>query len=185
MSASAAAITYAADNDYHVINMSYGSDGVDENGDPLEIPDQPNVETDAIRYAWSRGVVLVPAAGNGANDTEVYPAANPEVIAVAATNDYDDKASFSTFGNGWVSMMAPGEDILSTSVVASCVFYADILGYSIRSPERGLPQVEFGYLHGKPACGRCRGADLVAFVSRTGALVMCQPERRCMQQRGA
>ena len=129
VSASAAAITYAADNDYHVINMSYGSDGVDENGDPLDIPEQPNVETDAISYAWSRGVVLVAAAGNGANDTEVYPAANPEVIAVAATNDYDDKASFSSFGNGWVSMMAPGEDILSTNVVASCVFYADILGY--------------------------------------------------------
>jgi hypothetical protein len=129
VSASAAAIMYAADNGYHVINMSYGSDGVDPNGDPVGIPEQPNVESEAIAYAWDRGVVLVAAAGNDANTTQVYPAANPDVIAVAATNHYDDKASFSTFGNTWVSMMAPGEDILSTNVVATCIFYADILYY--------------------------------------------------------
>ena len=33
VSASATAITYAADNGYHVINMSYGADDLDENGE--------------------------------------------------------------------------------------------------------------------------------------------------------
>ncbi|MGB5715659.1 MAG: S8 family serine peptidase [Gammaproteobacteria bacterium] len=132
VSSSADAITYAANNGYHVINMSYGSDKLDVNGDPDGVPVQPNTETDAIAYAWSQGVVLVAAAGNDNNTIRLYPAANDEVIAVGATNHFDDRASFSTFsvpGDHWVSMLAPGEDILSTSPVADCVFIADILGY--------------------------------------------------------
>ncbi len=54
VSASAAAITHAADNGYHVINISYGSDQLDENNDPVGPPAQPNTETDAIAYAWSQ-----------------------------------------------------------------------------------------------------------------------------------
>ena len=132
VSASASAITYAADHGYHVINMSYGSDGLDANGEPVGPPAQPNAESDAIAYAWSRGVVLVAAAGNDNNTTRIYPAANDEVIAVGATNHYDDRASFSTFsrpGDHWVSLLAPGEDILSTYPVSDCIFLADILGY--------------------------------------------------------
>jgi len=128
VSSSAEAIVYAADNGYHVINMSYGSDQLDENGDPNGAPAQPNAETDAIAYAWSQGVVLVAAAGNSADMAPVYPAANGDVIAVAGTDQYDDKWSGSTFGNTWVSMMAPGENILSTIPVDSCLFLASLLG---------------------------------------------------------
>ncbi|MGD2055631.1 MAG: S8 family serine peptidase [Gammaproteobacteria bacterium] len=134
VSASAAAITYAADHGYHVINMSYGSDLVDENGEPAGIPVQPNTETDAVVYAWNHGVVLVAAAGNGGSEDPpdptrlVYPAANDEVIAVAATDRFDNLASFSTFGSSWVSMMAPGDNILSTVPVEVCEFYADLTG---------------------------------------------------------
>jgi len=128
VSASAAAITYAADHGYHVINMSYGSDLIDVNGEPLGIPSQPNAETTAVRYAWNHGVVLVAAAGNDGTTTQIYPAANGEVIAVGATNRFDNLASFSSFGSDWVSMLAPGDNILSTVPVYVCVFYADILG---------------------------------------------------------
>ena len=131
VSASAAAITHAADNGYHVINMSYGSDEVDIEGNPAGIPTQPNTETTAISYAWSQGVVLVAAAGNGGNTTPVYPAANSEVIAVGATDHYDNLASFSTFsipGDHWVSILGPGKDILSTIPVDACIFFADLLG---------------------------------------------------------
>jgi len=130
LSASVAAITHAADNGYHVINMSYGSDELDGNGDPIGPPAQPNAETDAISYAWSQGVVLVAAAGNDNNTTRIYPAANDDVIAVGATDHFDDRASFSTFslpGDHWVSLLAPGEDILSTNPVADCIFLAEIL----------------------------------------------------------
>jgi subtilisin family serine protease len=132
VSASATAITYAADNGYHVINMSYGSDELDGNGDPVGPPVQPNTETAAISYAWSQGVVLVAAAGNDNNTTRIYPAANDDVIAVGATDHFDDRASFSTFsvpGDHWVSLLAPGEDILSTMPVPDCVFLAELLGF--------------------------------------------------------
>jgi subtilisin family serine protease len=132
VSASAEAITYAADNGYHVINMSYGSDELDANGDPTGPPVQPNTETIAVAYAWSQGVVLVAAAGNDNNTTRIYPAANAEVIAVAATDHFDDRASFSSFsnpGDHWVALMAPGVDTLSTSPVADCIFLADLLGF--------------------------------------------------------
>ena len=132
VSSSAAAITYAADNGYHVINMSYGSDELDANGDPIGPPAQPNVETAAISYAWSQGVVLVAAAGNDNNTTRIYPAANDDVIAVGATDHFDDRASFSTFsvpGDHWVSLLASGVDILSTVPVTDCIFLADLLGF--------------------------------------------------------
>jgi thermitase len=74
-------------------------------------------------------VVLVAAAGNdGDNTTRIYPAANSEVIAVGATNRFDNLASFSSFGSDWVSILAPGENILSTVPVNICVLYAEILG---------------------------------------------------------
>jgi thermitase len=128
VSASAAAITYAADHGYHVINMSYGSDLVDMNGDPVGVPLQPNAETAAVAYAWNHGAVLVAAAGNDGNTTQIYPAANAEVIAVGATNYYDNLAYFSNFGNSWVSVLAPGENILSTIPVSVCEFYSEIFG---------------------------------------------------------
>jgi subtilisin family serine protease len=132
VSSSAAAIIHAADNGYHVINMSYGSDGIDSNGDPVAPPAQPNTETAAIAYAWGRGVVLVAAAGNDNNTIRVYPAANGDVLAVGATSHSDDRASFSTYsvpGDHWVSLLAPGEDILSTTPVADCIFLASLLGF--------------------------------------------------------
>ncbi len=109
VSASAAAITYAADNDYHVINMSYASDQVDENGDPLGLGGVTQTELDAVNYAWDRGAVLVAAAGNNNDTFESYPAAYDKVIAVGATDRYDDRASFSTFSSSWVSLLAPGK----------------------------------------------------------------------------
>jgi subtilisin family serine protease len=132
VSASAAAIIHAADQGYHVINMSYGSDELDGNGEPVGPPAQPNAETAAIAYAWNRGVVLVAAAGNDNSTTRIYPAANDDVIAVGATSHSDDRASFSSYsvpGDHWVSLLAPGEDILSTYPVVNCEFIADLLGY--------------------------------------------------------
>ena len=123
VSGSADAITYAADNGYHVINMSYQSDIIDPvTGEPLDLSNPPNAESLAVTYAWSRGVVIVAAAGNDSNTNLVYPSALNEVIAVAATDRYDNLAAFSSFGNTWVSIMAPGENIISTEPDASCVF---------------------------------------------------------------
>lgn len=124
ISASAEAITYAADNGYHVVNMSYQSDVIDPvTGEPIGTASPPDAETAAVSYAWSHGVVLVAAAGNAGNTDPIYPAAYSEVIAVAATDRYDNKPTYSSFGNTWVSMMAPGDNIVSTEPDASCIIF--------------------------------------------------------------
>jgi len=95
------AITYAADSGYEVINMS------------LAGPQSSQTLLNAVNYAWSQGVVIVAGAGNGYSTAELYPAAYNNVIAVAATDYFDNLAYFSTFGD-WVSVLAPGHTILST-----------------------------------------------------------------------
>lgn len=111
VSASAKAITYAADKGYRVINMSYGSDP-----DPA-LPSA--AEAAAVDYAWGKGVVLVAAAGNDSSDQLIYPAGYDKVIAVAATDEDDKFAAFSNYGN-WVDIAAPGNVILSSLPGSFC-----------------------------------------------------------------
>lgn len=95
-------IVYAADQGAKVINMSLGSS-----------VKSLTLER-AVNYAWNKGVVVVAAAGNSANPSKTYPGAYSNVIAVAATNNKDIKASFSSYGAKWVDVAAPGENIFST-----------------------------------------------------------------------
>jgi thermitase len=67
----------------------------------------------AVKDAWARGAVIVAAAGNGGTQAKFYPGAYPNVIAVAATDNNDAKASFSTYGK-WVDVAAPGVSLYST-----------------------------------------------------------------------
>lgn len=96
-------IRYAVDRGADVINMSISKD-------------QPTrAERAAIRYAISKGVVLVAAAGNeGAgkrNAPYSYPASLPGVISVAAADKAQRRASFSN-RNSLVTVAAPGVDVL-------------------------------------------------------------------------
>jgi thermitase len=68
---------------------------------------------EAIKYAYDSGVLLVAAAGNDGVNAKLYPAGYDEVIAVAATDTYDNVASWSNFGD-WVELAAPGVQIYST-----------------------------------------------------------------------
>jgi subtilisin family serine protease len=67
----------------------------------------------AVNYAWSKGVVVVAAAGNYSSSSPFYPAYYANVMAVAATTDLDRLASFSDYGD-WVDVSAPGISIYST-----------------------------------------------------------------------
>jgi thermitase len=106
---------------YHVITMSYGSDAIAPGGE-ITPTDPSNAECDAIQAAWDNGVVIVAAAGNNGNIDKVYPAActhsvtgQSTVIAVAASDDSDNRASFSSYSTNcddWVSLAAPGKDII-------------------------------------------------------------------------
>lgn len=94
-------IVWAVDNGAKVINMSLGGSS------------PSSVLEEAINYAWSKGVVIVAAAGNNGSNSPSYPAYYPNVIAVAATDNNDLKASWSNYGD-WVDVAAPGVSIYST-----------------------------------------------------------------------
>jgi thermitase len=72
----------------------------------------------------------VAAAGNSGVALPSYPAYYSNAIAVAATDQNDQKASFSNFGT-WVDVAAPGVDIYSTITNNQ---YASYSGTSMASP---------------------------------------------------
>ncbi|HUF16217.1 MAG TPA: S8 family serine peptidase, partial [Acidimicrobiia bacterium] len=65
-------------------------------------------EIDAINYADGQGVLIVASAGNSDTTTKSYPAAHEPVMAIAATNSSDGRASYSNYGADWVDLAAPG-----------------------------------------------------------------------------
>ncbi len=94
-------ITWAADNGAAVINLSLGGPAGDE------------TLRSALRYAYEKGVTIVAASGNDAGPV-YYPAAYDNyVIAVAATDYNDVRASFSNIG-AENDVAAPGVRILSS-----------------------------------------------------------------------
>jgi len=94
-------ITHAVDQGANIISMSLGGYGDSE------------LVHEAVRYAYESGVLVIAAAGNENTATKSYPAAYDEVVAVAATDSYDDKAAFSNWGD-WIELAAPGVSIYST-----------------------------------------------------------------------
>ena len=57
--------------------------------------------------------MIFTAAGNDGSQTASYLASRSDVIAVAATDQNDAAASFTTYGT-WVDISAPGVGIYST-----------------------------------------------------------------------
>ena len=94
-------IIWATDNGAQIINLSLGGS------------DTSSTLADAINYAWSKGVVVVAAAGNNGNSSPFYPAYYPNCIAVAATDANDALAPWSNRGD-WVDVAAPGVSVYST-----------------------------------------------------------------------
>jgi len=68
---------------------------------------------DSLNYAYDAGVLIVVAAGNDNSNLKSYPAGYSEVVAVAATDQNDQKASFSNWGD-WIELSAPGVNVYST-----------------------------------------------------------------------
>ena len=70
---------------------------------------------DVIRFAYYSGITMVCSAGNDGSNRLHYPSAYDEVISVAASDELDRKATFSSYGET-VDIYAPGYRILTTSV---------------------------------------------------------------------
>lgn len=111
-------IIWATDNGAQVINLSLGNYMASE------------FLHDAIKYAYDRDVVIIAASGNDNTIDPGYPAAYPEVLAVAATNANKQRASFSNYGD-YIDIAAPGENIASTYPGDE---YAAMSGTSMASP---------------------------------------------------
>ncbi len=120
-------IRWSADKGAEVINMSLGGGG------------GSSAVQDAVNYAWSKGVVLVAAAGNNGSTSPSYPAYYTNVIAVASVGFNDGLNGFSNRGD-WVDVAAHGRDILSTApdhdntIWGSGVRYGTLSGTSMASP---------------------------------------------------
>lgn len=97
----ARAIIAAADAGARVINLSLGG------------PDQDPVLDAACVYAYTKGAILVAAAGNSyfQGNAVQYPAASPNVVAVAAVDSTGNPATFSNTGPH-IDLAAPGQDVV-------------------------------------------------------------------------
>jgi subtilisin family serine protease len=92
-------LIWAVSHGARVVNMSFAG--------PRD-PDTARVLADA----HEKGVVLVAAAGNkGAKSPPLYPAADPSVIAVTATDASDQLPVFANRGR-YVAVAAPGVDLM-------------------------------------------------------------------------
>ena len=100
-SAAAKGIIWAVNKGAKIINMS------------LAIPTATPALEEAVKYAWSKGVVIIAAAGNTGTSVPTYPASFSNVIAVAATDINDSLWEKSNHGD-WVNAYAPGVEIFST-----------------------------------------------------------------------
>ena len=93
-------LQWAVDNNARIVNMSFAG-----HADPTL--------GRMLAAAYGKGVVLIAAAGNAGPQSEpLYPAADPNVIAVTATDS--DEHLFAMANRGrYIAVAAPGVDILA------------------------------------------------------------------------
>jgi subtilisin family serine protease len=120
----AEAIDYATEAGVDVISASWGTTSFSI------------TLLDAIREATDAGILFVAAAGNAGVDADAYPHYpsgydDPGIVAVAATDDQDSLATFSSYGAVTVDLAAPGVSILSTVPSGE---YARLSGTSMAVP---------------------------------------------------
>ncbi len=130
------AIRYAVDNGAVILNMSFGK----------KYSPGKQVVDEAVKYANSKGVLLIHAAGNDGEDIDEivhYPckkfinskkeAANfMDIGALSWKPDDEIVAVFSNYGEHTVDVFAPGVDIYST--VPDNNKYQDASGTSMAAP---------------------------------------------------
>jgi subtilisin family serine protease len=150
-------ITYAGDQRFDVINMSFFVDDNDFQqstefkcmSDPVQRTFRLAVER-ALQYARNQGVTPVAALGNSDedlahpsavdNECEVVPAETEGVIGTSALGSSKEKAGYSNYGTGANDVAAPGGNGTTgdcTKTVMSTIpggGYACIQGTSMASP---------------------------------------------------
>jgi hypothetical protein len=140
LEAEAEAIRWSVQNGARVINLSLG--GLRDPRDP-DRDTYSALEAAAVRYAYTRGVVLVAAVGNGDQAPTSpwpyasYPAALPHVFGVSALARDGSIPAFSNRDPIYNDLSAPGDDIVSTFPRALTAARPMCLeqGYSLCGPD--------------------------------------------------
>lgn len=119
-------IDYAVKHGARILSNSWGGGGYSQS------------LADAVSRAEAKGVLFVAAAGNSSLDTDLspnYPSTlpNQNIVAVAAVDSADAKASFSNYGATTVHLGAPGVAIHSTWYESDS-YYNQISGTSMATP---------------------------------------------------
>jgi subtilisin family serine protease len=96
------AIYYAVDHGATVINMSFS----------LEQWSKELIR--ALNYAAEHNVVCVASAGNGGQETMVFPAGFRGVISVGSIDNQNQRSQFSNYGKTLVRLFAPGEGLVTS-----------------------------------------------------------------------
>jgi subtilisin family serine protease len=120
MDFAASGILYATNNGARIINASWGSS---------------TSLAASVSAAINEGVLIVTAAGNDNDEVASYLGTRFGVLSVAATDQNDVKASFSSYGS-WVELSAPGVAIYTTAYnrFTGQSTYASVQGTSFSSP---------------------------------------------------
>ncbi|GGK58138.1 S8 family serine peptidase [Rufibacter glacialis] len=120
----------------NVVSMSFGGSGYSQ------------AFQDLIAEGAAMGTVFIGSAGNNNNNIEQYPANYQHVISVSNTDAGDKKSSSSSFGN-WVTIAAPGTNILSTvagSGTASQIANGSYINYTGTSMSGPMVAGMVGYI---------------------------------------
>ncbi|MDD5298371.1 MAG: S8 family serine peptidase, partial [Rhodocyclaceae bacterium] len=99
-------IVWAVDHGARILNLSLGGYSYSQ------------TLADAVAYAQYKNTTIVAAVGNDGNANPIYPAALPNVLGVAATDENDAAWRQSNRG-GAVRLSAPGTNILSTTLTGA------------------------------------------------------------------
>ena len=114
----AKAIVYAVMNGAQILNFSFGDD-------------YPSpIVYDAIKFAYSMGVVMLASSGNNGWYQPHYPSDHPEVISVGGSNDTKTRWSLANYGS-FLDVIAPASGVYTTAVGGKYKFAS---GTSLSSP---------------------------------------------------
>lgn len=148
-------IRYAVDNGARIINMSFGK----------AYSPYKRVVDEAVKYAESKGVLLLHAAGNDSKNNDLIPSypsktmkkdgseANNwlEICATSSKKGLSMPAGFTNYGKKSVDFCAPGVDIVSTTPDNN---YQSASGTSMATPTTaGVAAMVLSYRPGLDAEG--------------------------------
>ncbi len=118
----AGGLKYAIDKNVDVINLSMGWPS---------FLDSPQIRA-LFDLAEQKNILIVAAAGNDSQHTTIFPCSYKSVICVGASTVDGSMSDFSNYG-GNVDLMAPGEQILSTTPRTITSMFFDQDGYDFKN----------------------------------------------------